>query len=210
MLREECGRSLGVIKSRLDLLLKYLLGELQVLVLCKEIAAWGITGCARQEVKPDYHKSSSRPFKSTSPPTKALMWYRLPQNFQNLRWSRSLSFQWWKVEKSLGRSLQRGGGGFSEPLSLYILCASVPWTNTELVPTLAWSTQKHILLHNLLIFYLIYLVVCIFYWIEWKLIIIIWCLLHPFYDTSKVLPEFRIFFSYSVNIIPLSLTQDLL
>lgn len=139
MLRKECGRSLGVIKSRLDLLLKYLPVELQVFVLCKEIAAWNITGCARQEVRPDYHNSSSRPFKSTSPPTKALMWYRLPQNFQNLRWSRSLLFQWWKIEKSLSRSLQRCCGGCSVLLTLYILCASVLWTNTKPAPALVWS-----------------------------------------------------------------------
>ena len=197
MLRKECGRSLGVIKSRLDLLLKYLLVELQVLVLCKEIAAWGITGCARQEVRPDYHKSSSRPFKSTSPPTKALMWYRLPQNFQNLRWSRSLLFQWWKVKKSLSSFLQRHGGGYSMLLSLYILCASVPCSSTEPISALVWSALSD-------------LVGCNFYWVQWKIIIILWYLLNPFCDTSKVLNEFRIFFSYSVSIIPLSLTQDLL
>lgn len=95
MLRKECGRSLRVIKSRLDLLLRYLLEELQVLVLCKEIAAWGIMACAKQEVRPDYHNSSFRPSKSTYPWTKALMWYRHPQNFQNHHWSSSLLFQWW-------------------------------------------------------------------------------------------------------------------
>lgn len=127
MLRKECGGSLRIIKSRLDLLLRYLLEELQVLVLCKEIAAWGIMACAKQEVRPDYHNSSFRPSKSTYPWTKALMWYRQPQNFQNHLWSSSLLFQWWltknheKAEKSLSRLVKNSVEG-TTPLNWQFFC----------------------------------------------------------------------------------------
>jgi len=79
---------------------------------------------ARQEVRPDYLKSCFRPFKSTSPPTKALMWSRQTQDFQNQSWKQVTLVSMVKVEKSLSRSMKncRGGFGASE-LAGFVCCS---------------------------------------------------------------------------------------
>lgn len=80
---------------------------------------------------------------------------------------------------------------WADPCSVTVVGTQCRWACTfcvlqycEPVPALVWSAHKHILLHNLLIFYLIYLVACIFYWVQWKIIIILWCLLSLFRGTS--------------------------